>query len=225
MRSIRPFAVAALLTAIPTPTLAQSAPDISANVGIVSDYRFRGLSLSDRKPALQAGADADTDRFFVGAWASTIADYSGADVELDLYGGVHGSLGSIGYRVGAYAYLYPGGSDVNYVEMVAEGERAVGPVTLGVQAAFAPRQDNVTSANHYLAASAALEVGAGVTATMRAGYEDGFYEGKWDWEVGASYTLAPVTASIAYVDTNYSAPDEAGRLGRGAVIGTLTASF
>jgi uncharacterized protein (TIGR02001 family) len=225
MRSTSPFAVAALLAAISTPTLAQSSPDISANLGIVSDYRFRGLSLSDRKPALQAGADVETDRFFVGAWASTIADYSGADVELDLYGGVHGSLGSVGYRVGAYAYLYPGGSDVNYVEMIAEGERAVGPVTLGIHAAVAPRQDNVASANHYVAASAALEVGAGVTATMRAGYEDGFYDGKWDWEVGASYTLAPVTASIAYVDTNYAAPDEAGRLGQGAVIGTLTASF
>ena len=214
-----------LLAAMSTPSLAQSTPEVSANAGIVSDYRFRGVSLSNRKPALQGGAELETDSFFAGGWASTIADYSGADVELDLYGGLHGSIGSVGYRVGAYAYVYPGGNDVNYIEVIAEGERTIGPVTLGVQAAFAPRQDNVGSANHYVAASAAVETGGGVTATFRTGYEDGFYEDKWDWEIGASYTLAPVTASIAYIDTNYSALNEAGRLGRGAVVGAFVTTF
>ena len=66
---------------------------LSYNVGVTTDYRYRGISQSRLQPALQGGVDyADKSGFYVGAWASTIKFIkdSGAakgNVELDLYGG------------------------------------------------------------------------------------------------------------------------------------------
>src|SRR5687767_7899350 len=67
---------------------AQTAPEstLSFNVGAVTDYRYRGISQSRLKPALQGGVDyTHGSGFYVGAWASTIKwikDAGGdADVE------------------------------------------------------------------------------------------------------------------------------------------------
>lgn len=198
--------------------------DVSANLGVVSDYRFRGVSLSDRGPALQGGLDLEGEHFFVGGWASTIADYAGADVELDLYAGLHGASERFGWTTGAYAYIYPNGDAVNYVELMASGETYVGPLTLGVEAAWAPPQDNLDATNRYAGATASFETSLGVALHARGGYEDGFYDHKWDWELGASYTRGPFTASLAYVDTA-SVPDEEDGLGKAGVVASLLATF
>ena len=91
--------------------------------------------------------------------------------------------------------------------------------------ALTPRQDNVTAANHYLGASGEFDAGGGWSLTVRGGYEDGFYDGKWDWEAGAGYTVGQITASLAYVDTNYSSATEAGRLGAAGLVASLAAEF
>jgi uncharacterized protein (TIGR02001 family) len=218
-------AVALLAASCPTPAAAQAAVDLSANAGVVSDYRYRGLSLSDGDPAIQGGLDLEAGPFFAGVWGSTIAEYEGADAEIDLYGGLQGTFGNTTVRGGAYAYLYPGGEGVNYVELIAQAERSIGPVTMGIEAALAPRQDNVSRANHYVGLSASFDTGAGWGLIARGGYEDGFYDDKWDWEVGASYTAGPLTASLAYVDTNHGAEDEVGELGRAGLVASLLASF
>lgn len=209
----------------PAGALAQSEIELSGNAAVVSDYRDRGVSLSDRGPALQAGADLEAGAFFAGTWASTIAETGGAEIELDLYAGLQGELGETAVSAGAYAYLYPGGEGVNYVELFAQAERGIGPATLGIEAALAPRQKNVTEANRYLGLSAAIDAGRGFGVLAAGGYEDGFYVRKWHWELGATYSQGPFTASLAYVDTNRGADDEAGRAGRAGLIGSLAAEF
>jgi uncharacterized protein (TIGR02001 family) len=55
--------------------MAQAAPEssLSYNAGVVTDYRYRGISQSRLKPAVQAGVDyADKSGFYVGAWLSLI---------------------------------------------------------------------------------------------------------------------------------------------------------
>lgn len=219
------FVAAALAVALPVPAAAQAGVEVSANAAVVSDYRFRGLSLSDRDPAVQGGIDLEAGPFFAGAWASTIADYGGATAELDVYAGLQGDLAGLSWRGGAYAYLYPGGHGVDYLELAAGVERSFGPATLALEAALTPRQDNVTAANHYLGASGEFDAGGGWSLTVRGGYEDGFYDGKWDWEAGAGYTVGQITASLAYVDTNYSSATEAGRLGAAGLVASLAAEF
>ncbi|RIX48395.1 MAG: hypothetical protein D3M94_05800 [Rhodocyclales bacterium GT-UBC] len=98
---------------------AEAAPasPLSFNVGVVSDYVFRGISQSQHQPALQGGVDyAHASGFYVGSWASTIEWTDRKDlqvqknnrVELDIYGGYKGSVGDFGYDVGAIRYFYNG---------------------------------------------------------------------------------------------------------------------
>lgn len=58
----------------------------SGNVAVVSNYIFRGESLSEDRPALQGGIDyLHHTSFFVGNWSSVT--YADTPVEIDLYAG------------------------------------------------------------------------------------------------------------------------------------------
>ena len=89
------LAVAAALAASPRCRRSRT-PQFSGNVGLTTDYRYRGISQTRLKPALQGGVDYGLPAgFYVGAWASTIKwidDIPGGDssVEIDLYGGREG---------------------------------------------------------------------------------------------------------------------------------------
>lgn len=86
------YVATALAVVLPASALArdEAAEDyaISANIGYFSDYRFRGVSLSDEDFALQGGIDVThSSGFYVGTWGSSIEPFNGAEMELDLYGG------------------------------------------------------------------------------------------------------------------------------------------
>lgn len=206
---------------------AQSSVDISANIGVVSDYRFRGLSYSDRDPALQGGIDvAFESGWFVGTWGSTIAKTGGSNAEVDIYGGYAGETVGIDYSAAVYGYVYPGGSDVNYFELQGNIGKSIGPAHLELQLAYTPDQWNTTRDNLYIGVEMAVAIpGTPLSAKLRGGRENGSYAEKWDWEAGLSYSHNWLTVSASYVDTNYSGADEAGRLGAGGVVGSLVATF
>lgn len=82
--------IAALLGFLAAEPVLAGPLDIEAEIGAVTDYRFRGLSLSDRKPALQANLTISHGSGVYGnVFASTIDEYGqdlegkGATVELD----------------------------------------------------------------------------------------------------------------------------------------------
>lgn len=89
---------------------------LSYNIGVVSDYRYRGISQTTLKPALQAGVDfAHKSGFYLGAFGSNVSwvkDFNGAtkgNYEIDLYGGFKGAITKdIGFDVGLITYQYPG---------------------------------------------------------------------------------------------------------------------
>jgi uncharacterized protein (TIGR02001 family) len=119
-------------TLIPAVSQAQ----VAYNVGVVTDYRYRGISQSRLKPALQGGVDYTAGAFYVGAWASTIKWIKdaggGADIELDLYGGYKGEITKgFTYDVGILAYIYPG-HDLAVSPQTTElyGALTYGPATL-----------------------------------------------------------------------------------------------
>jgi uncharacterized protein (TIGR02001 family) len=110
---------AAVATALAAPTLVLAAdptPEhtFAPNVGVVSDYLFRGISQTRHAPALQAGLDyTHSSGLYAGVWASTITwvkDYLGKGrTEIDLYGGYKNSFaGDFTYDVGLIHYNYPG---------------------------------------------------------------------------------------------------------------------
>lgn len=201
--------------------------DISANVGIVSDYRFRGISYSGRDPAIQGGIDVSHQSgLFVGTWASSLADNGGANLELDLYGGYAGSAAGLDYAATVLYYVYPGVDGSNYWELKGTVAKTLGPATLELQVNWVPDQTSYPGDNVYVGAG--LDVGVPDTpVSLRAavGRETGGYDNKWDWELGASYAMGPLTASVSYIDSNYGGINEAGRNARGGVIFSLLASF
>ncbi|WP_292759474.1 TorF family putative porin [Methylophaga sp. UBA2689] len=83
----------------------------SANVGLFSDYMFRGISLTDNKPAIQGGFDyAHSSGLYVGTWASNLSIDSETNIEIDVYAGFANEFGEsgIGYDLGMLRYMYPG---------------------------------------------------------------------------------------------------------------------
>lgn len=81
---------------------AESDWKLTGNVGLVSDYLFRGITQTDSNPAIQGGFDlTHEDGFFAGVWGSnvesdatdaTVVNYNGANMELDTYLGWSGEV-------------------------------------------------------------------------------------------------------------------------------------
>ncbi|WP_353140852.1 TorF family putative porin, partial [Limnohabitans sp.] len=56
-----------------TAPAAAAAPEVTYNVGVFSQYRYRGIAQTKGDAALQAGVDyANANGFYLGAWGSTI---------------------------------------------------------------------------------------------------------------------------------------------------------
>ena len=118
---------AAGLGTVSAPALAEgdAAWTFPVNVGVVSDYIFRGQSQTWGKPALQVSAEADhASGAYVGVAASNVSDHwlPGATVELDIYGGYRGKIAdTVGYDLGLIYYTYPG---ANWSDSVFTGFNA-----------------------------------------------------------------------------------------------------
>jgi uncharacterized protein (TIGR02001 family) len=151
---------------------------LSYNVGAVSDYRYRGISQSRLKPALQGGVDfAHKSGFYLGTWASTIKwikDAGGdAPAELDLYGGYKFAVGDFGMDVGVLRYQYIGHDlavSPNTTEVYGAG--TWGPLTLKYSHAVTNLFGFSDSKNsYYLDASATFDLGNGFSVVPHVGYQ------------------------------------------------------
>lgn len=186
---------------------------VAFNVGAVSDYRFRGISQSRLKPALQGGVDYSSGPFYVGAWASSIKwikDVGGdAGAEIDVYGGLKGEITKeLGYDVGVLTYQYPSNKlspSANTTEIY--GALSYGPATLKYSHAVTDTFANPDSKNsYYVEAAAGFDVGGGLMLTPHIGYQ----KIKGPFSGPASYTDYAVTIS----------KDFSGLVVSGAIVGT-----
>jgi uncharacterized protein (TIGR02001 family) len=84
----------------------------TGNMALVTDYRFRGITQTFEKPAIQGGFDySHTSGFYVGNWNSNInegAGFPAGNIEMDFYGGWKNTWGDWGLDVGTIYYYYPG---------------------------------------------------------------------------------------------------------------------
>jgi uncharacterized protein (TIGR02001 family) len=207
--------VAMSALAVSAPALAQeeaaeeaSGPiTLTGGIAAVSDYRFRGVSLSDKDFAVQPYLTVKHESgFYVGAWASNLAENAGDDLEVDLYAGFSGGE-ELTYDIGATYYLYPGVSSFNYVEFTGKLGSTVGPATVGVQLSYVPSQDNTgNSDNIYYGTNASIALpGTPLNLTGSIGIEDGAFtagDEKVDWSLGVNASTKGFTLGVAYVDTN-----------------------
>lgn len=228
LTSIRGLFAASLLATsafIAAPAFAQgedadsSSLKVTGNIGLVSDYRFRGVSLSGGDPAIQGGMTVTHDSgFYVGTWASSIddggSDFYG-DVEVDLFGGWSGNVTEgLGLDVGALYYAYPtnaNGVNAEYFEPYATVSTTLGPVQAKLGANYAI--DNSALADDSLYLHTELSSGipqTPITLNAHLGYTNGIFaptllggtftdDTAFDWSLGASATvLGSLTLGVTY---------------------------
>lgn len=205
---------------------AAQAADWSADLGLVSDYRYRGVSLSGGKPALQGMLGAElTSGFYGELWASTIENDGAGRIELD---------GTVGYGVdltdalsldlAATYYWYPGHASSNAIELTAAVEGKRGPLTARLGLSVAPPQngtrddDGRRRTNVYAVVSASYAVpDTPVSLRAQLGREQGpwdmrFSGAKWDYVIGAEAALKRASVSLDLVGSNAGAAGLVGGL-------------
>lgn len=146
------FATAAFAADTPTNPEDAGSP-IAANVTVVNDYRYRGITQSNYKPAIQGGFDyAHESGFYIGNWNSSISWVSdgnagtSAPIEMDFYGGFKKELIAPGFAsdLGVLQYYYPMTGfkssymlNPNTTELYAAQNFTFGPVTGFVKFSYA----------------------------------------------------------------------------------------
>lgn len=206
----------------------------TGNVGLFSDYRFRGVSLSDRDVALQGTVTAthNPTGIYAGFWSSTIEQLNGAEAELDLYAGWAKELGPVKLDVGATGYVYPGGDDVNYFELYAKAGHEFGPLSTTLSFYYVPDQKNTAEDNYYVSLGGSIGIpSTPLTLNASFGYERGAFDfsetevdprdnGKLDWSLGVSASYKLFTFAVSYVDSNRDL-----NIGHAGVVASITAGF
>lgn len=100
----------------PAPAAAQEGTKLTANIGFVSDYVFRGITQTAHAPAIQGGVDYAPDTgIYMGTWGSNVSGnfFPGGSLEWDVYGGYnHKVSDDLAWSAGLYTYNYPGAHTV-----------------------------------------------------------------------------------------------------------------
>ena len=191
----------------------------TANVGLVSDYAYRGSSQTDERPALQGGFDyAHDSGLYAGVWGSNVSWLSDSNpnvhnsLELDLYGGYKGTIGAIGYDVGLLQYYYPGSYPKGFNSPdTLEGYIGLSWEFLSFKYSYAftdlfgyDRSDG----SQYYDLGAAVDVGGGFTLAAHVGYSDIKGQDDYtDWKLGVTKEFGGFNFGLHYVDTDVDNAD------------------
>jgi len=149
---MKQYLIAAVLCCTAAPAFAQEeAPPkpvtVSGNIALVSDYRFRGVSQSDKGIAVQGGITISHESgLYGGVWASNLAGwgtFGGSNTELDLIAGYKRELtDGLTVDVGLTWYMYPSGADkTDFAEPYVKLSSSLGPVSVLAGVAYAPSQE------------------------------------------------------------------------------------
>jgi uncharacterized protein (TIGR02001 family) len=227
---------------VPGPAFAAEPVSLSLDFGVVSDYRFRGVSYSGRDPAVQAELAVEHEAGpHASLWASSISESSGgANLEIDLAGGWLFALSErLSLDVGATYYLYPGDNSANYIEPMLAAAYQIGAVKTRLTIAYVPPQGATRGAagrkrdNVYASIGSELPISrTPVTLYGEVGYEHGAFDfarrgAKWDWQLGGTLDVKGVSLGLAYVDSTIDGEAEEGTEGAtdATVVGSLLFGF
>jgi uncharacterized protein (TIGR02001 family) len=196
--------------------------EISANVTLASDYRFRGISQSDESIALQGGFDAEfAGGFYIGTWGSTVdfdtngEGYDGS-LELDYYAGWASDLGDsgLGIDVGFLYYDYPGDDDEEGDYWEVYGSMSWNDLAVGVH--YSDDYYAETGEFWYLYADYGFTLFADIGLGLHLGYNmldeaPGFLSSNedtyFDYSVSLSKEWAGVEWALAWVGTDLDDDD------------------
>ncbi|WP_425228879.1 TorF family putative porin [Sphingomonas sp.] len=216
-----------------SPAVAPAAPvspfTITGSAGVVSQYRFRGISQSDNKPVVQgAFTIAHASGAYLSVWGSSASANNAVNIggtEIDVYGGFAHALGRSGVTLdaGVYGYIYPGsrkavGIDESYVEIYGSLTKNIGPVSAKAGVYWAPDQhyfNRFATASQFnvypYAELSYAPTGTPITLHAHAGHTGGGFDYAGhdyvDYAVGAGYKWRALTFDLSLVGTDLSRAD------------------
>jgi uncharacterized protein (TIGR02001 family) len=212
--------------------------DVSFNASLTSDYRYRGISQTRLKPAVQGGADwSDASGFYAGTWASTIKwikdGGGGSDVEIDVYGGYKTEVAKgLTLDVGLLQYYYPSHDlAVSPNTLEAYAGLSFGPATLKVSRSFKNLFGfSDSKGSMYYDLSATFDLGDGWSVTPHFGRQDVKNNKAFsynDASLMVNKTIDAFTLSLGVVDAKTSAYVGPGNkdLGARRVVGSVKFVF
>jgi uncharacterized protein (TIGR02001 family) len=237
----RHAALLAIVLAAPLAHADEPKPEhqVSYNVSVVSDYRYRGISQTRVDPALQGGADYvhNPSGFYAGTWLSTIRwtkDAGGSGgAEWDLYGGKKGQItDDLGYDAGGLYYWYPSNGlrpNANTFELY--GQLSYGPAYVKYSNSTTNLFGVSNSKNSgYLDIGASVELPQGFVLVLHAGRQNVRHNDALtynDYKLGVTRDLAGFTVGLAYVKASthaYLSPTGK-NLGKSGAVLSVTKTF
>lgn len=212
------------------------AVEIDASAALLSDYRSRGVSLSDRQPVADASVQAGLAGWFAGAEAVStsrprdLRRDRGTDAEVDLSAGYSRTIGLLTPSVGVITYIYPRHGPAE-AEVFGSLAGSLGPATVTLGANYAPGQAGVAGGNLYTYAKAAVGIPlTPVTIKASVGREKGAFDlgrTKIDYSAGVDFRLGLFTIGVKYIGNDV--PNTVAPFFRhataDAVVGSVTLAF
>lgn len=228
---------AAVFAAFATSASAQQAEapasdhTFTGNVALVSDYRFRGISQTFRKPAIQGGFDyAHSSGFYIGNWNSSVSGVSfpqGAGIEMDVYAGFKFEpVKDLTADIGVLYYYYPSALVAGTDEKFNNTEIYIGATykwfsakysygvsdffglnntTAGAYAFTALPQRGDSKGSGYLDLNANFEIADKTVLNLHAGHQTVNSYGELsysDYKIGVSRDFGFATLGIALIGTD-----------------------
>ena len=147
----------------------QAVAELEGNIGLASNYIWRGVTQTDDQAAISGGLDYSASGFYVGTWASNV-DFGDGGYELDGYLGYGGEVGDFGYDVGYIYYAYPSLEDSDFSEVYVNGSYSM--FSLGV----AYMVDSDATDQNYIYINGAVDL------EISEEYGLSLYAGQYDWD-------------------------------------------
>lgn len=217
MTRLRAVCLAAALAVAALPAAAQTIPGaITGLAMLTSDYTFRGISQSDSDPAIQAGLEYGVEvgslTPYLGIWGSSV-NFTDANIELDVTGGVRGKIGDVGWDLGFVYYVYPNArSTLNYdfVEIAGKLSYDFGMAALTVGANYTTDYFGGSGDALYLQANVDVPLPWGLVGSAHIGHQSIDKNAVFgapdylDWSLGVTKEVLGIALGLSYVDTDLS---------------------
>ncbi len=185
---------------------AQDGPKLSYNLGVASDYVFRGVSQTNENAQVSGGVDLTVGKVYAGTWASNVDFGDSTDAEIDLYAGYKPTIGKASLDLGVIYYGYagaPSGADYGNVEFKAAGSIPAGKGSLGAAVFYSPDSFGAADEAVYYELNGSYPVVDKWSVSAALGRQT--YSGSGDyttWNVGAAYAINDkLTLDLRYHDT------------------------
>lgn len=208
--------------------------DFAAGGKIMTDYNFRGISQSDRKPSGTAYFEGrininESFQIYAAAQAWAVKLPTDPSAEVDLFGGVRATFGPVALDVGVMRYWYPGETtygvntgylqnwvkSADFTEIYGKGTYTFNEMfTFGANMFYTPNWLNTGATGTYASGTAKVTLPydfsvSGELGRYFLGTTDSFYGSAklpdyTYWNVGMTYTYKVLSLDLRYHDTNLS---------------------